>query len=69
MVYSVKFAGFETEHQAKTFAEWYSGQGEQDSSCWLEEHSDIIYANTKPFVHCANSDGEILIPLDLHKKE
>jgi len=62
MAYSVKFTGFETEHQAKTFADWYSGQGEQQSGIWLEEHSDIIYAITESFSRKPDDNGEIQVP-------
>ena len=41
----VIFDGFETIEQARTFAEWYSGSGEQDSCIWLEENCDLKAAN------------------------
>lgn len=36
-MFSVTFTGFETLIQAREFAEWYSGQGEQDACYWMEE--------------------------------
>ena len=29
-----------TMAQAKTFVEWYEGQGEQDAEYWFEEHCE-----------------------------
>jgi hypothetical protein len=35
--YSVTFKGL-TKSQAKTLAEWYSGQGEQEAQVWFDEN-------------------------------
>jgi len=35
--WSVTFTNL-TEEQAKTFASWYCGQGEQDASVWFDAH-------------------------------
>lgn len=43
---TVTFTGFDNIEQAKEFASWYSGQGEQDSCIWLEEHAGITGAYT-----------------------
>ena len=73
--FKVVFDGFETEEQAKAFASWYSGSGEQDSECWLEEHSDLYCATVdmtkyhKQGGFKANSNGEIIVPLSLYKKD
>lgn len=34
--YTLTIKGFKTEAQVKTFAEWYSEQGEQNSGDWFE---------------------------------
>lgn len=36
----VTITGFTSESQMKAFCDWYSGEGEQSSSIWLECHSD-----------------------------
>ena len=67
----VIFDGFETEEQAKAFAQWYEGQGEQESGVWLEEHTDLSYANVD-MDKCGdfepNEKNEIIVPLKLYKK-
>ena len=42
--YTLTIKGFKTKEQVKAFAQWYSGQGEQDASYWFE---------------CRKEDGEI----------
>ena len=37
--YSVKFINLTLE-QARTFADWYDGQGEQDAEMWFDEHCE-----------------------------
>ena len=74
-VFRVIFEGFETESQAKSFAAWYEGSGEQDSCNWLESDRkcDIKNANVdmdkyhKQGGFKAN-DGDIIVPLKLYKK-
>lgn len=46
MAWKVTFDGFDTQEQAQAFADWYGGQGEQDAAPWLEEHSDIDFAES-----------------------
>ena len=38
---NVIVTGFETQKQAKEWAEWYSGQGEQDWFIWQEVNGGI----------------------------
>jgi hypothetical protein len=70
--FKVIFEGFETEEQAKTFADWYEGQGEQDSAMWLE-NIGIVAANVdmdkyhKQGGFIANENNEIIVPLRLYK--
>ena len=70
--FKVIFEGFETEEQAKTFADWYQGQGEQDSAMWLE-NIGIVAANVdmdkyqKQGGFIANENNEIIVPLRLYK--
>jgi hypothetical protein len=67
--FKVTFTGFETEEQAKTFADWFEGQGEQDASIWMEENSDItdVCVNMESFTNTPNSNNEIIVLLDLYK--
>ena len=61
--YQVTFKGFKTPQQAKEFAYWYSGSGEQDVCLWLEEHTDITSANTKEIKEKEN--GNVIITLKI----
>lgn len=38
---SLTFANL-TPEQAKTFAEWYEGQGEQDAGIWFEDRGVTV---------------------------
>lgn len=40
-MFTVTFTGFRTLEQAKAFAAWYSGAGEQDAPLWMEEHAGV----------------------------
>lgn len=40
-MFTVTFTGFRTLEQAKEFAAWYSGAGEQDAPIWMEEHVGV----------------------------
>lgn len=62
---SVTFTGFETMAQARAFADWYSGSGEQDAAYWLEEHSDLSSANAGVSVVEGNN---LSVELKLHYK-
>jgi hypothetical protein len=54
--FSVTFSGFKTKEEAKHFADWYSGSGEQNSSIWLEEWAGIDFAGAKyPFIETENN--------------
>lgn len=64
-MFTVTFKGFETLEQAKVFADWYEGQGEQQSDCWLEEHSDINFACVE---NVTIEDTNIVVDLKLYKK-
>lgn len=72
--FKVVFDGFETEEQAKSFAKWYEGQGEQDSEYWLSASSDLQCAHVdmceyhKRGGFNANENGEVIVPLRLYKK-
>jgi len=44
-MFSVTFTGFRTIEQAKAFASWYSGCGEQDAPLWMEEHAGVTSCN------------------------
>ena len=72
--FKVVFDGFETEEQAKAFADWYEGSGEQSSEIWLEENSDLYCVNVDMDKYHqqggfkANTNGEVIVPLDLYKR-
>jgi hypothetical protein len=61
--FQVTFKGFKTAEQAKIFAEWYSGSGEQEVGLWLEEHSDIDSAYTKEIK--LKENGNVIITLKI----
>ena len=61
--FQVTFKGFKTPKQAKEFALWYSGSGEQDVGIWLEEHTDITSAYTKSIKEKEN--GNVIITLKI----
>lgn len=62
-MYSVTFNGFKTPEQAKTFADWYSGHGEQDAGYWLEENSDISFAEAKDI---QQKEGNVIVTISVH---
>ena len=61
--FQVTFKGFKTEEQAKEFAFWYSGSGEQDVGVWLEEHTDITSASTKEIK--TKENGNVIVTLNI----
>lgn len=65
--FKVVFEGFQNEQQAREFAQWYSGSGEQDSGIWLEEHSDVTGAYVEK-INKVNENNEIIVPLKIYKK-
>jgi hypothetical protein len=71
--FKVVFSGFETEEQAKHFANWFEGQGEQDCSIWMEEHAKINAVNVdmskyaKQGGFTANKENEIIVPVTIYK--
>jgi len=73
--FKVVFDGFETEEQAKAFADWYEGSGEQDAGTWLDSGDSGLccadvdmkrYHENGGFN--ANENGEITVPLSLYKR-
>lgn len=62
-MYTVTFTGFRTEEQAKAFAEWYDGSGEQDAAGWMEENARVSSCNTKNLDKIG--DGHFLVTLDI----
>lgn len=50
-----------TVEQARIFAEWYSGQGEQDAIVWFEEANDVETPMTERYRVLENGDTEIII--------
>lgn len=44
--------GFETIDDAKEYASWFEGQGEQDAFIWMEE-------NDKPLYYSKNYDIDV----------
>lgn len=55
-MFSVLVSGFPTKEAAEAWAEWYSGQGEQDAPIWLEEALDSPGCS-------AYTDGRATFPL------
>jgi len=45
-MFNVTFKGFNTQEQAMGFAEWFSGQGEQDSTICLWMGDDHLVITT-----------------------
>ena len=68
MAWKVTFDGFETQEQAQAFADWYEGQGEQNSDIWLEEHTDLTYANSDSETVLV-ADQTIVVGLKLYHKD
>lgn len=64
-MYTVTFKGFERLEQAKAFADWYAGSGEQDSAAWLEECTDMQFANAEKIT---TTDEGVEVDLKLFKK-
>lgn len=57
-----------TDSQARTLADWYEGQGEQNASDWLEEHCEdkgSVYADVgNPFWLTESvEDNELVVRL------
>lgn len=46
-MYTVTFTGFHTPEQARAFANWYSGSGEQEAPIWMEDHADVTSCNAE----------------------
>lgn len=70
--FSVVFHGFTSKKQAKAFADWYEGQGEQDACDWLEEHVGVISANVdlkKPIYPYKIIDNVVQVHLNIVEKE
>lgn len=73
--FSVVFDGFKTEQQALEFAKWYSGQGEQMSDDWMQEHTKIsgVYTDsTKIFKNGGfriNSRNTVRVPIKIIENE
>lgn len=65
--FQVVFNGFKTMEQAKSFASWYQGSGEQSSEPWLEEHSDISAAHVDGKIH--EETNKVIIELKLYPNE
>lgn len=65
--FKVIFDGFETLEQAQAFANWYGHSGEQDSSVWMEEHSDLDFVGANESF-ADEETREIILPLKLYKK-
>lgn len=55
--------GFKSVAEAEAFAEWYSGQGEQDASIWFEEREEV-----RDFLSCRKiervSSSEVRMEVD-----
>ncbi len=66
--WSVTFKGFKTQQQAEEFAAWYEGQGESESGVWLEEHTDLTYANVANTVVVEEAKN-VDVELKLYYKE
>lgn len=76
MKHKVVFDGFETLEQAKAFADWYSGSGEQESGYWLEVNTEDING---AYVDChkvaenkgykVDENNNLIVPLRLDHKE
>ena len=52
-MFTVTFTGFRTIEQAKAFASWYSGSGEQEAPLWMEEHAGV----TSCYAESIDTDG------------
>lgn len=65
MQYSVKIVGFNTKEEAVEFCNWYSGQGEQDSSIWFECRKDEgeIPSRAMMTESIDSNDDEVLMKL------
>jgi hypothetical protein len=59
--------------QAKHFANWFEGQGEQDCSIWMEENAKVNAVNVdmdkyaKQGGFTANENKEIIVPVTIYK--
>ncbi len=61
----VTFTGFRTMHQAQTFANWYSGAGEQVASLWMEEHAGVTSCDAKKI---QTSPSGVIVALSICEK-
>lgn len=64
---TVTIKGFRNIDEAKEFANWYSGQGEQDITFWLEARKaagrlDCEWMGVK---NIESSDNTVIINLDI----
>lgn len=61
---SVIFKGL-TKEEAKTFAEWYCGQGEQDADIWfnanLDQHAPITDVSRNGGYKDVDENGNITV--------
>lgn len=74
--HKVVFDGFETLEQAKAFADWYSGSGEQCSGDWLDVNTEDINGAYVDFNKVVENKGykvdennNVIVPLKLYHKE
>jgi hypothetical protein len=65
--FKVIFDGFETLEQAQAFVNWYTHIGEQESSIYMEENSNLTFVGANKS-HADEETREIIVPLNLYKK-
>jgi len=67
---SVTINGFKSEKHAKTFMEWFEGQGEQYQEEWFDEHGiehqdvDVRKINKKPIIDGENINFKMYLKKD-----
>jgi len=66
--FRVVLDGFDTKEQAQAFINWYGGSGEQDSECWLQEHSDLSCANINYLAPIKTEGNDIIAQLKIFYK-
>jgi len=58
--------GFSSPEMAKTFMDWFEGQGEQDSQFWFAEHAlmnKTILTDMENYSQDPNQDGDFVLTI------
>lgn len=64
---TLTFKGFRSIDEAKEFASWYSEQGEQDITIWLDARKDAgtLQCDWMGVKNIESTDNKVIVNLDI----